>query len=270
MGNSQQPDSGLSQEQINTFISDGYVKIDRAFSKELADRCRAILWEDTGCDPNDPTTWTKPVVWLWDYAQPPFKEAANTTALHHAFDQLVGEGKWQPRESIGTFPVRFPAKDDTNDTGWHVDASFPPPGADPKDYSDFTKWRVNVRSDGRALLMLFLFSDIEEKDAPTRIRVGSHLRIARYLAPFGEDGTSNIDTTVSDGCPETLATGAAGTVYLCHPFLVHAAQVNRGTMPRFMAQPPLFPNGRFELDRESGEYSPVELAIRRALEGSPG
>jgi len=38
--------------------------------------------------------------------------------------------------------------------------------------------------------------------------------------------------------PETLATGEAGTVYLCHPFLVHAAQQHRGSTPRFQWRPP--------------------------------
>ncbi len=38
-------------------------------------------------------------------------------------------------------------------------------------------------------------------------------------------------------CEVALATGEAGTVYLCHPFLVHAAQIHRGKRPRFMAQP---------------------------------
>jgi hypothetical protein len=37
---------------------------------------------------------------------------------------------------------------------------------------------VNVTSRGRALLMLFLFSDVGELDAPTRIRSGSHLDVA--------------------------------------------------------------------------------------------
>jgi hypothetical protein len=69
--------------------------------------------------------------------------------------------------------------------------------------------------------------------------------------------------------PEALATGDAGTVYLCHPFLVHAAQRrHHGTAPRFMAQPPLHahPQDPIGLDREDGAYSPVEIAIRRALE----
>ena len=54
---------------------------------------------------------------------------------------------------------------------------------------------------------------------------------------------------------------AAGTVYLCHPFLVHAAQPHRGTRPRFMAQPPLLPKGEFD---PALPPSPVQIAIRRA------
>jgi hypothetical protein len=66
------------------------------------------------------------------------------------------------------------------DTGWHVDLSFPGDSGDPDEKNDFLSWRVNVASRGRALLMLFLFSDVGEKDAPTRIRVGSHLDMARF------------------------------------------------------------------------------------------
>ena len=38
--------------------------------------------------------------------------------------------------------------------------------------------------------MLFLFSDVSENDAPTRIRQGSHMDVARVLQPFGEKGLS--------------------------------------------------------------------------------
>jgi hypothetical protein len=65
--------------------------------------------------------------------------------------------------------------------------------------------------------------------------------------------------------PEALATGEAGTVYLCHPFLVHAAQPHRGTRPKFMAQPELPLPTPLVLDRSDGDYSMVETAIRRAL-----
>ena len=64
------------------------------------------------------------------------------------------------------------------------------------------------------------------------------------------------------GMPEAAATGTAGTVYLCHPFLVHAAQAHRGGLPRFMAQPPLYPKVLFDFMRGDGARSPVETAIR--------
>jgi hypothetical protein len=55
-------------------------------------------------------------------------------------------------------------------------------------------------------------------------------------------------------------------VYLCHPFLVHAAQINRGSQPRFMAQPPLFAAKPFEFEGKDGlSYVPIEQAIRAAL-----
>ncbi|MGJ5819157.1 phytanoyl-CoA dioxygenase [Paludibaculum fermentans] len=257
----------LTAAEIRSFIDDGFVRIDGAFSPQCAGEARAILWRDTGCAPDDPSTWTRPVIRLGQYGQAPFREAANTAVLHRAFDQLAGEGRWLPCATLGTFPVRFPSPVDPGDAGWHIDAGF--------DYEnpDFLEWRSNITSQGRALLMLFLFSDVGAEDAPTRIRIGSHLEIARQLAPAGSRGMT-LRALAADGfagsshCPETVATGRAGTVYLCHPFLVHAAQCHRGTKPRFLAQPPLLPRGPLLLEREDAAYSPVELAIRQALFGS--
>ena len=259
----------LSDPQIEQFIDQGFVRIDNAFPKRLATQARARMWRDIDADPEVPASWTEPVIRLWVYWQKPFREAANTPVLHGAFDQLVGKGRWLPREALGTFVVRFPSDSDPGDTGWHVDASFPPPEfeGEPELATDYRKWRVNVRSRDRALLMLFLFSDVGELDAPTRIRAGSHLDVARMLEPHGEEGLGGdmMDLGVSDGRPEVLATGPAGTVYLCHPFLVHGAQPHKGTVPRFLAQPELQPAKPFSLDRSAGDYSPVEAAIRKAL-----
>ncbi len=64
---------------------------------------------------------------------------------------------------------------------------------------------------------------------------------------------------------ETVATGKAGTVYLCHPFLVHAAQDHRGTTPKFMAQPPLLPRHDFNIHNLPSLLCPVEKAIVESL-----
>ena len=264
----QKPLRALSDAQIAQFIQDGFVRIDRAFPRELAEQGRAILWRDLPCDPHNSATWTRPVIRLGYYGDEPFKDAVNSAVLHTAYDQLVGKGRWRPRSNLGTFPVRFPSPDDPGDAGWHVDVSFPDEAED-ADPNDSSGWRVNVTSRGRALLMLFLFSDVGESDAPTRIKTGSHHDIARLLEPRGEAGASYFsaeELEVALRRPEVLATGEAGTVYLCHPFLLHAAQMHQGTVPRFLAQPPLTPAEPFRLDREDGSYSPVEIAIRQALQ----
>jgi len=264
--NTIRPVRALSDAQLDQFVQDGFVRLDNAFPRRLAEEGRAILWRDTGCDSRDGKTWTRPVIRLGYYGQEPFRKAVNTPLLRAAFDQLVGSGRWRPRADLGSFPVRFPHADDPGDTGWHVDLSFPGPSDDPNERDDFSAWRVNVTSRDRALLMLFLFSDIGELDAPTRIRVGSHLDMARLLKPAGEAGMSHLMLSgVAADRPEALAVGKAGTVYLCHPFLIHAAQPHRGSTPRFMAQPPLHPAEPVRLEREDGDYSPVEMAIRRAL-----
>ncbi|WP_315834197.1 phytanoyl-CoA dioxygenase family protein [Bradyrhizobium prioriisuperbiae] len=251
---------GLTSHEVQDFIDHGFVKIENAFSTELAQQCRNELWADIGLSPDQPDTWIRPVIRVGSKASPPFIEAANTDLLHKAYDQLVGVGRWLAPRGLGTFPIRFPSPDSPGDDGWHVDVSFG------LDNPDFMEWRANVRSSGRALLMLFLLSDVGPNDAPTRIRKGSHPTLARELLPYGDAGATLRQLSANgyvstEDCEVELATGAAGTVYLCHPFLVHAAQPHRGTQPRFMAQPPLLPRGEFD---PALPPSPVQIAIRRA------
>lgn len=260
-----QESDALTSAQVEAFVREGWVRLDEAFSPAIAAECRARLWEATGCAPDDPSTWTRPVVRIGHRTDGPFHAAANGARLHASFDRLVGPGRWLPLGGLGTFPVRFPHDEDPGDAGWHVDVSF-----GYEDEADFLAWRANVRSRGRALLLLFLLSDVGEDDAPTRIRSGSHVDVARRLAPAGEDGLT-LRELVATGFeesarrPEVLATGRAGTVYLCHPLLVHAAQPHRGRHPRFLAQPPLLPREPLDPGRPEADLSPVERAVRDAL-----
>ena len=257
------------------FITDGFVYLPGAFPRALADECRAFLWRacasaarasargGRALDPDDPATWTRPVIRLDGYGDPPFRQAANTPALVSAFDQLVGPGRWVPRDGLGTFPVRFPHPSDPGDAGWHMEASYTHDGKP-------GLW-LNLSSRSRTLLMLFLFSEIGPDDAPTLIKVGSHLDVPPFLVEAGERGVENFALCKrmaaagkldSPDRPLALATGHPGDVYLCHPFLIHSAQPHRGTVPRFMAQPPLMPAVPFDIEQGS---SPVEQAIRLGL-----
>ena len=255
----------LSTKEIEQFMLNGFVRIDHAFSAEIADAVLDILWDDLPFDRSNPATWTEPVFRLGMYTQEPFMESVNSPKLHTAFDQLIGPDKWIPCRSVGTFPVRFPSGKQPNDTGKHVDASFP--GEDPADYF---KWRINVKSKGRALLMLMMYSDVSKYDAPTVIHKGSHIDVARLLAEEDDSGLSFRELADKlDALPqreEVYATGKPGTVYLCHPFLVHSAQAHKGSTPRFMAQPPLMLKGELSLSDSVAGYTPVERAIRMALD----
>ncbi|WP_413254249.1 phytanoyl-CoA dioxygenase family protein [Streptomyces canus] len=257
-------DDSMDDELVERFLEDGFVKIEGAFPPRVAQHCASLLWRETGYDPEDPASWNDPVVRVAGMAQGPFAAAANSPVLHEAFDLLVGENRWQPRYSLGTFPLRFPHAEEPDDAGWHIEGSYLPEDAPAGMY------HTNLRSRDRALLMLFLFSEVTETDAPTRIRVGSHLDVPPVLEPYGEQGASFLELgpkvdKASAHRPLAHATGSPGDVYLCHPFLVHAAQPHHGTHPRFMAQPPLLPAVPYELDRPDGDYSAVEFAIRRGL-----
>lgn len=247
---------------VEGFIRDGFVRVPEAFPRDVADEGRALLWEASGCSPDDPSTWTQPVVRLYDQGQTPFREAAQSARLHEAYDAVVGEGRWVPRKTVGgSYAVRFPVGDAPGDDGWHIESSFP--GSDPNDYMSY---RVNLNSRGRALLVLFLFSDVGEDDAPTRVRVGSHLDVPPLLEHSGEDGLAFMEIAKSAAAASeyrevALATGRAGDVYLCHPFLVHAAQAHRGRNVKFMAQPGLEPAVPLSVDGPSA----VERAIKLGL-----
>ena len=258
----------LSKNEIEQFILDGFIRIDNAFSQELAAAALGILWDDLPCDRSNRATWTEPVIRLGMYTDQAFIDSINTSKLHNAFNQLVGPDRWMPCRSVGTFPVRFPSVQMPNDMGKHVDASFP--GTDPGNYLE---WRVNIKSKGRALLNLILYSDVSEADAPTVIYKGSHLDVARLLSKVDDWGLSFMELASRvEGLPkreEVYATGKGGTVYLCHPFLVHSAQAHRGSTPKFMAQPPLLLRDELSLADADGAYSPVERAIRMALQ-KPG
>ncbi|MEE3849888.1 phytanoyl-CoA dioxygenase family protein [Gordonia sp. LSe1-13] len=249
----------LDDAAVNRFITDGFVKVDGAFDRADGERCAAQLWDQIEPSADDPSSWTESLIWVNGMSSPPFTEVANTEVSTSAYDALVGPGRWRPRLGLGTFPLRFPSTEPPEAAGWHIEASFADDAGAP---------RVSLRSRGRALLMLYLFSDVGDDDAPTLIRVGSHLAVPPFLADAGPDGRPWMDVCTdvvpaTDDCEVVTATGQIGDVFLCHPFLVHSAQAHRGRVPRFMAQPPLEPVG--ELDLDADEPTPLAEAVVRGL-----
>lgn len=98
----------LSAAQLDQFIHQGFVQLDEAFSAQQAAAARALLWPAAQLDPDAPSTWTRPAIRLGMFPQPECVATANTPRMRGAFDQLVGEGRWLPCRSVGTFRIALP------------------------------------------------------------------------------------------------------------------------------------------------------------------
>ena len=250
---------------IDDFCADGFLVLRRAVAPDTVRACVDVIenaLRARAIDPGDPATWTQPVVRLPCPEGPAFAAAGTSPALSNMYDALLGHRRWVKHEGVGgTVPVRFPSMCDPGDAGWHVDGSYDVDGA----------WWLNLRSRGRGLLALFLFTDVGENDAPTELIVGSHLDVPRVLAPFGERGAfhGDIDARLPASTFErrrARATGDAGDVFLCHPFLVHRATwPHFGVGPRIIAQPAIAIHEPFAL-RAGADLCPVERAILRGFE----
>jgi hypothetical protein len=220
----------LSASDLDDVARRGFVRVPAAIESGLAARCVAAVFEQLPERVDEPHTWTRPV------ARPAVHtldmvHAARSERLVAAVRELVGADAVLPASIGGSLVVRFPVDGDPGDDGWHLDGSFAGP--------DGGFW-VDHRSTGRLLVLLVLLTDTGEHDAPTRLRPGSHLLMPGVLATFGDAGVNVMELApppeVLD-LPIELVTGEAGDVYLCHPFLVHAAQRHHGTRPRVLSQP---------------------------------
>ena len=244
---------------VDGFVRDGYTVVRGAFDAATAATCRQMIWDRLaghGVRADDRGTWQTPLIRVNTPDGGPFRTAAGSPALRTAYDELIGAGRWTPRPDVGgTVPVRFPSEENPGEIGWHIEGSW---------WGGTGYW-ANVYSRARGLLALFLFSDVGLLDAPTRLLLGSHRFAAAALATRGEAGMPGGDVPdllrPSTFCRTTAeATGAAGDVYLCHPFIVHTATwPHRGTDPRMMAQPAVHVSDGFALD--GSDRSPVARAI---------
>ncbi len=157
---------------IEHFIQDGYLYYPGAVPLELIEECRELMIQEAGIDMSDPKSWTDPVYRIGGSPEKCFWYVLNQPGLYEAYDALIGKERWKfPVQGTGSFPIRFPSEVDPGDTAWHIDGSF----------MVGEEIHVTLDSKERSLLLLVLFSDVTEVDAPTRIRRGSHLLVPEHI-----------------------------------------------------------------------------------------
>ena len=260
----------LTAEDIERFVTDGYVVVHGCFSPEAAAEVTATMWTRLGYDPDDPSTWERSSVHMPAHRRIDVSEFAPRAWA--AMCQLVGGTDriaTDPRTAWGDSlivnlwenadqPWAPPAP---NAPGWHKDCDF---------------FRHFLDSPEQGLLTLVLWTDVLPQGGATWVAADSLAPVARYLAdhPEGVHPLRDSDDPVRFDYADLLqnctryveGTGSAGDVYLIHPYLLHAKGQNNLRRPRAITNPPIGLTEPMRFDRaDPADHSPVERAVLRAL-----
>jgi hypothetical protein len=187
---------------VDRFVEEGYLHLPGAVAPDVVDTVRRFA-EDLVV--HDGSYWQLGQITVYDL---PALVDAVSPAVREAFDAVLGRGRWFVDANWG-FPTRFPGP---LEEVWHIDGDW------------FTH---HLSSSEQVLVTIFLWQDVGEDDSPTLLQPGSHRQVAQLIAdaePRGIPGDEVLATVSAaiDGTGSVAATGTAGDVYVCHPFLAHS------------------------------------------------
>jgi len=284
----------LSGHDCELFIQRGFVHVRQAFPRSAALDVVEHLWEQLhktqGVKRDDRSTWKEPWGGLgskhihFERFRP-----CETPRLRQAVDELAGAAGWDGRPGWGSCPVNFHLGSHkpwtVSSEGWHWDCTSFGEG-------------VVLPVPSQALLAFPHFSDVEHRGGGTLLLEGSHILSTRFFHDISADGRHRLRGAAMRGEFERLhpwlaelcgqrdfqgdrvmrfmtegvdlgdvrlrvheITAQAGDVFLCHPFMYHAASPNHSRAPRFMC------NGRIRAARGSHPMF-ADTALGRCLRRS--
>lgn len=253
----------LTAEQERQFLEHGYVVVEQAVARDLAEEWRALAFERLGYAAEDPSTWLEPKLHL--PAMNRRRVADVAPRAWAAICDLVGGAqrvKQGADYSFGdSFIINFHHGADQpweppspRAAGWHKDGDF---------------FRHFLDSPEQGLLTIVLWSDIAPRSGGTFAATDSVRPIAQYLAdhPEGLHPAAAGFGALIDRCSHFVElTGRAGDVALLHPYMLHSASRNPSGRPRFITNPAVALTAPMNFDRaDPAEYSLVERAVLHAL-----
>jgi len=268
----------LSQDQIDFFLENGWVKLSNCFSRESAEELQATLWTRLGMDPNDISTWHTErtnMPFFNEFLVSDFAPKAwgGICTLLGGADKVDGNAStWKDGfiVNLGTPQGHNKVVKPQELQGWHVDGDF------------FVHY---LDSPEQGLLVIPLWTDIVAGAGGTFICPGAIPTIAKHLYenPEGvsprftpraqnpefkqEDGLKWFNELAASMPDEAFveATGVVGDVYLLHPLMLHSASNNQLRKLRVITNPPVSVTEPFVFDREDGNYSAVERKTLKVL-----
>ncbi len=251
----------LTDEEIEHFITRGYVVVRACFTREAARSLTDTTFTRLGYDPDDPSTWQEAVIHMPTHRRVDVKEFA-PKVWGAVCDLLGGEERIQQPYTWGDgFIVNLREGAERpweppspRVKGWHKDGDF---------------FRHFLDSPEQGLLTLVIWSDIQPQGGATFVAADSVPVVARFLAEHPEGVLPNEfdHTSLIAQCHDFVeATGQVGDVYLLHPYVLHAKSQNLLGIPRLITNPPVHLLEPMQFNRpDPADLSPVELAVLRGL-----
>ena len=273
----------LSAEQIEQFMSDGYLRIEGAFDATWARRWREQAttrireeperWvrgyeaQDSQdptrslreFDPREPRTWTWPRI---EVRGPETIDIATSSPRGWGAicDLLGGAERIKTKQWHNYLILNLCADAELGITrpaphwqSWHIDDPNPMTRLD------------NIRN---GLIGIVLFDDLLPGSGNTWLCPDSLPRVARELAahPEGVDFCSRRGGWLTQRCQRFVeVVGGIGDLVLMHPLLMHSSAPNPSGRIRWMGNPMVYMNEALDPHRPAARRSPVEEAIWRSL-----
>jgi hypothetical protein len=254
----------LTSSDLDHFLERGFVRVEGCFDRGLARELTAAACARLRCDPDDRSSW--PIGRMRAPKSTELDARELAPRAWRAAGELVGgvDRVAQPYRWTDSFIINF---------GREPGVAWAPPGPDIRPeqlwHADGDFFRHFLDSPEQGLLVVALFSDIEERGGGTQLACDSVAPVARFLAARPE-GVLLRDIPADDivrGCTDFVEiTGSVGDVFLMHPFVLHTASVNERDTARFIVNPPpaLQQPMRFDRPRHT-DHSMVERLVLQAL-----
>lgn len=251
----------LSQAQIDHFIQYGFIHLSDCFDVGFADQWIAEAFVRLGYDPDDRTTWEKPLIHMpgtnfvnvRDFAP---KAYEGMCQLLGGEDRIKGDVRWGNgfivNFHLGADREWIPPSPESG--GWHKDGDF--------------FWHF-LDSPEQGLLVIVVWRDIGPRGGGTYMAADSIKPVSEYLLAHRE-GIHPFEGkfgNLIDQCHDFREVqGKAGDVVLMHPYMLHASSQNHSGIARFITNPPVSLREPLNFNRPNpDDFSPVERAVLHAL-----
>ena len=264
----------LTEEQVDSFMTHGFLRIPKAFTPKAAEQWSKDVWIRLDVDPNDKSTYKQERTNMPSHRHITVKDispaAWNSICELCGGEDRITEGSksWSDGFIVNLGTEQWEGKEDDPYTmdGWHVDGDF------------FVHF---LDSPEQALLVIPCWTDVKHNGGATWINengpkvIGQHLfehpeGVLPRMQPRGVE-CNNLDhfNATSHSQPRDSfheMTGEIGDVVLMHPLMLHSASHNGRRLPRVITNPPVGLNEPFNFDRANpAEYSLVELKTMKEV-----